>query len=219
MQNLKEYEHLHRMYQTSIRKFKIPFFVCLLLFLLAFPTLMLYGFPFGLSMFMLFMIFPAILFAVLWAIASIKTKNQLKPFTALQLNYINNEITSCSSCEGFFVTSEAVVYNKIGLQLIPMDNILWVYPLTTTTWLNFIIPIHKDTMLMFAGKDQKTRGFYVKNKGDAYTFLQSELFKHRLDIIFGYEKEMENIYNSDLNRMIAFSQESAEKLRETMQKG
>lgn len=214
MNKLKDYDQLYRMYCASVRKFKLPFFVCLLLFVLAFATFMVDGFPFGLTMLMMFMILPAILFGILWLLSAIRTKKQFRAFTAPQLKRINDELPSCKTCEGLFVTSEAVVGSKIGLQFVPMNTILWVYPVVTRTKMYSFLTVHKDTVLIFAGKDHKQQGYYIKNKGDAFVFIQSELLKHRLDIVFGYERGMDDIYKNDINRLIAFSQECAEKRRE-----
>lgn len=217
MKKLKEYVNLHNLYLKSIKKLKIPFFICLLIFVLAFATFLLDSFPFGLTLFMMFMIFPAFLFGILWMIASIRSGKIRKMFTPQQLKMINDEIPSAEKNEGFLVTSQAVLCTKIGLQAVAMENILWVYTHTTIYKLNGIIPIHKDTMLMIAGKDKKQRGFRIKNKGNAFSFLQYELLKYKLDIVFGDEYGMDDIYKKDINRMIAFSQECAQKRQKQFQ--
>ena len=216
MRQLKNYGNLYHCYCRSIKKFKIPFFVCLLIFVLAFATFVLDNFPFGLSLAMLGMIFPAILFGVLWLIASIRTKKLVKPFSPQQLHMIDHEIPSCAMCDGLLVTSQAVVGTKIGLELVPMANVLWVYTMVMTSKIEGVIPVHKDTTLIFAGRDHKRYGFRIKNNQQAFLFMQTELLKHRLDIVFDYESGMDDIYKNNINRMIAFSQECADKRRKEM---
>lgn len=211
MKQLKNYGNLYHFYCRSIRKFKIPFFICLIIFVLGFATFVIDNFPFGISLAMLGMIFAAILFGILWLISSFRTRKLLKAFTPQQLNTINNEAPSCAVCEGLCVTSQAVVGTKIGLELVPMKNVLWVYTMVMTSKLEGVIPIHKDTTLIFAGRDHKRYGFRIKNNQKAFRFIQTELLKHRLDIVFGYESGMDDIYQNNINRLIAFSQECAEK--------
>lgn len=211
MKQLKEYENLYRMYCRGTRKFRIGFFVCLILFVLAFATFFVDNFPFGLTIAMMGMIFLAILFGILWLIFHGRIKKQLKLFSPQQLRMINEESALAQKYDGWIVTSQAVLYTKRGLEFVSMANLLWIYADVTVTSLYGLIPIHKDTMLMFAGKNQKKYGYRIKNNQKAFQFLQSELLKYRLDIVFGYENGMDEIYKKDLNRMIAFSQECAEK--------
>lgn len=216
MNRLKNYDCLHRFYRRSINKFKIPFFICLLIFILAFGTFIIDNFPFGLSLAMLAMIFPAVLFGILWMIASIRTKKHFKLLSQQQLTMINREAPFCAMCDGLIVTSQAVVGTKLGLQFVPMANVLWVYTMVMVDKLEGVIPVHKDTTLIFAGRDHKRCCFKIKNNQEAFRFIQTELLKHRLDIVFGYELGMDDIYKHDINRMIAFSQECADKRRREM---
>lgn len=217
MKKLKDYSNLYHFYRRSRRKFQIPFFVCLLLFVLAFGTFLIDDFPIDITLVMMGMIFPAFLFGILWLIASIRTKKHLKAFSPQQLDRINSEVPSCTVCEGILVTSQAVIGTKMGLQLVPMANVLWVYAHVTITRLYGIIPVYKSTILMFAGRDHKQYGFKIKNNQKAFDFVQAELLKHRLDVVFGYERGMDDIYKKDINRLIAFGQECAEKRQREME--
>lgn len=217
MRQLKKYENLYHIYCKSMKKFKIPFLICLLIFILGFGTFVIDNFPFGLSLAMLGMIFPAILFGILWLLAGIRTKMHVKSFSPQQLSMIDNEVSSCETCEGLFVTGQAIVGSKIGLELVPMANVLWVYTIVMTHRLEGLIPIYKDTTLIIAGRDHKRYGFRIKNNQKAFLFMQEELLRHRLDIVFGHERGMDDIYKNDINRMIAFSQECAEKRKKEME--
>lgn len=216
MNRLKNYDSLYRLYRRSIKKCKIPFWVCLLIFILAFGTFFIDNFPFGLTLAMLAMIFPAVLFGILWMVSSIRTKKHLKFLSRQQLTIINREVPFCAMCDGLLVTSQAVVGTKLGLQFAPMTNVLWVYTMVMVNKLAGVITVHKDTTLIFAGRDHKKCLFCIKNNQEAFSFIQTELLKHRLDIVFGYELGMDDIYKHDINRMIAFSQECADKRRKEM---
>lgn len=201
MRRLKEYSSLYRFYRRSVKKFKIPFFVSLLIFVSGFASFVIDDFPFELSLAMIGMIFLALLFGLLWLISSIRTKMQLKSFSDHQLYRMNREAASCAMCDGIFVTSQAVVRTKVGLEFVPMATVLWVYMIVTINKLEGLIPLYKETMLYFAGRDHKERGFRIKNNQKAYDFVQTELLKYRQDIVFGYEGGMDDIYENDINRM------------------
>ncbi len=211
MKQLKEYPNLHQLYTGSINRLQKPCLICLLLFVLAFATFLIDHFPFGLTLAMMGMIFPAILFGVLWLVFSARTKKLLRAFSQEKLRAIDDALPSVSMYENLCVTDQAVISTKMGLELVPMETLLWVYTEVTVTKLYGIIPIHRDTMLIMAGRDRKKYAFRIKNSQKAVPFLQEELLKHRLDIVFGNEPGLEEIYKNDIDRMIAFSQECAKK--------
>lgn len=211
MKAYKEYSNLYRLYSKNRNVFMVPFFVFLAIFVLAVPTMIIDNFPFGVTITMLMMIFPALLYAILWPVFLARTKKTFKAFTPMQLSQINTELLSRTGYDGLTVTSQAVVGTKLGLQLVPLANILWVYKNVTVTKLNGIIPIHKETQLIIADRNHKMHSFKIKNKGEALEFVTSELLKYKQDIVIGFERGMDDIYKKDINRLIAFSQECAEK--------
>lgn len=217
MKQLKEYGNLNKLYRRCMRKMKIPFFICLLIFILSFATFFFRDFPFEVTLAMMGMIFPVMLFGLLWLISSIRTKTQLKYFSLHQLFRINEEAASCEVYNGMLVTSQAVIRARFGLQFVPMSNVLWVYITVTTGRLEGLIPIYKETMLVFAGRDHKKREFRIKNDQKAYDLVQTELLKYRQDIVFGYEDRLDDIYRDDLKRMIAYSLECEENRKKEME--
>lgn len=217
MKQLKEYAVLYNLYRKRVTKLKILTFMCLLFIPLAFATMFLKNFPFGLQLAMLGMIFPSVMFAGIWLISSVRTRKFLKSFSPLQLNIMNREATSCEKCEGLFVTSHAVIVARFGLEFVLMSNVLWVYMAVITNKLEGLIPIGKDSWLIFKGRDHKIRYIRIKNNQKAYDFIQTELLKHRQDIVFGYESGMEDIYKNNIQRMIDFSLECAEKRKKEME--
>lgn len=217
MKQLKEYDNLNHIYEHGIRKFKVCFWIFLVLTVAAFGTFLIDGFPFEFSMLLLFMIFPTLMFGVIWLVMSLRTKKQLKPFSPGQLKMINEESRQAPEFDGFQVTSQAVLHQRMGLEMVPMKTLLWVYTDVTVTRLEGMVPIHKDTVVIFAGTDKKKYGFRIKNNQRVMPFLVSELLKYRLDLVFGNEYGLEDIYKRDMNRMIRFAQECAEKRKKEME--
>lgn len=218
MNRLRDYKNLRHLYRRSRNIFMLLFFLLLVIALMAIPvSVFVEGFPFELAMLMLMMIFPSIMFGVFWLVASIRTKKQLKMFTPQQLATIDNEILRNPSCEGLTVTGWAVVSSKLGLQMVPMGNVLWVYLYVTVGKLEGLIPVYKTTSLYIAGRDGRKRAFHIKNNKKAFDFICAELLKYRKDIVFGYERGLDDIYKNDRNRMIQFAQECAEQRQQEMQ--
>lgn len=211
MKRLKECKNLYCLYSRSMNKVRIPFFVSLGIFVLGFATMFIESFPFGLTLGMLGMIFLVLLFGILWIVFSARTKKYLKAFSDQQLRRINEEVSSVAECGGLRVTSQAIVHAKAGLEMAPLANVLWVYTDVLVVKLEGLIPLQKITTLIIAGRDKKKYSFRIKNNQKIFPFLQSELLKHRQDIVFGNEDGLEEIYKKDINRMIAFSQECAQK--------
>lgn len=135
-----------------------------------------------------------------------------------QLNIINREAVSCEKCEGLFVTSQAVIVDRFGLEFILMSNVLRVYLAVITNKLEGLIPIGKDSWLVFKGRDHKERLIRIKNNPKAYDFMQTELLKYRQDIVFGYEGGLDDIYIYQMQRMIDFILECAEKRKKKWRK-
>lgn len=210
MKQLKEYAVFYDLYRRRVTKLKILTFICLLFVPLAFATMFLKNFPFGLQLVMLGMIFPSAMFASMWLISSVRTRKFLKSFSPMQLNIMNREAASCEKCEGLFVTSHAVIVARFGLEFVPMSNVLWVYVDVMSYRLEGLIPIAKDSWLIFKGRDHKAHNIRIKNNQKAYDFMRTELLKHRQDIVFGYESGLEDIYKNNIQRMIDFSLECAE---------
>lgn len=217
MVKLKEYGNLYGLYRRGIRRLKIPFFICLLIFFLAFVALFFDIFPFEVELAMMGMIFPAILFGLLWLIFGIRTRKLLKSFSAFQLNVMNREAAGCKMCEGLLVTTHAVIRARSGLDFVPLANVLWVYVNVTIDKLEGLIPIWKSTLLIFAGRDHKWRSFRIKNNQKAYDFIQIELLQHRQDIVFGYNENLEVMYRNDIKQMIDLSLNYAEERKKEME--
>lgn len=215
MKKLKKYSNLHRLYRRSVRKFKIPFFICLIILIPVFAIFVIAN-SFELMHLTIPMICLTFLLGISWLFTNILTKMELKQFSPHQLNMIDNEVPSCAVCEGFLVTSQSIVRAKTGLEFVPMTKVLWVYALSHTTRYKESMDLCKSTSLIIAGRNHKKRVFHIKNNRKAFCFIQSELLKHRLDIVFGYNRKLEDIYKNDINKMIDLSQEYADKRRKEM---
>lgn len=211
MNKLKDYEHLNALSHKAAAKYRTPCLVLLGVFVLGFVTLMLDFIPFGLTMTMILCIIPSLAFACFWLTANLITRRNLKAFTPQQLSVMNAEAGSKAAYDGIVVTRAVVIGVRVGLELIPMDNLLWIYNKVSTVKCMGFIPVHKDTSVIFAGRDHKRQAIRVRNNGYALDFLQEEIFRYRKDVVFGYERGVEAIYNKDINRLIAFAGECAEK--------
>lgn len=214
IKKLKNYKNLYALYQKSRNSFRIPFFICLILFVLSFVTIFM-DVPFELTMTMMLMIIPVIILGITLLVIRWRTARSASKFTEQELAEIDNEIPMHQKNEGFLVTRHAVICgcNKGGLLLYPVKNMLWVYKTVTTGKMYGLIPIYKYTVLVFAGRDKKRRTFTVKNKGNIVEFLRSELSKYRMDIIYGYENGLDTMYRKDINQMIALADEYAKRQR------
>lgn len=206
MKQLKNYDRLYAMYCRSRNGLLIPFLVCLVLFVLSFGTIFL-DFPFPVTIIMMLMIFPAIALGVVLLVGRGAASKSLAQFSAQELAEINREIPMRKTQEGFVVTRLAVIGGKGRLILCPVRNILWIYRDVTTFKMYDVIPIYKTTVLKIACKDKKRYTFKIKNKSNVEAFLRSELSEYRRDIIFGYESNLETLFQKDINRLIALSEE------------
>lgn len=215
MKQLKKYENLYALYRKSRNSFRIPYYICLAVFVLSFVTIFL-DVPFELSMIMLMAIIPAIILKIALLVIRHRTVKFASQFSEHELSEINNEIPLRQKNEGFLVTKHAVICgcNKGGLLLYPVKNMLWVYKNVTTGRLYGLIPIYKYTVLVFAGKDKKRRTFTVKNKGNIVEFLRAELSKYRMDIIYGYENGLDTMYRKDIDQMITLAEQYAKRQQE-----
>lgn len=207
---LKDYENLYALSRKAAAKFRIPCLIFTGIFVLGFATLMMDFIPFGLTMTMLLCIIPAFVFACFWLTSSLVTKHHLKDYTPRQLKAIDNDLAVKTSYDSIVVTRVAVIGANAGLELVPMDNLLWIYNSVTTTKYMGLIPIHKATVVVFAGRDHKQQRIHVKNNGCTLDFLRDEILRYRQDVVFGYERGVEDIYNKDIGRLIAFANETAE---------
>lgn len=211
MSKLKDYEHLYALNRKASGKYRTASLVLWSIFVLGFVTLMFDFIPFGLTTAMILCVIPSFAFTCFWLTANLITKRNLRAFTPQQLAVMDADVGFKAAYDNIVVTREAVIGAKAGLELIPIENLLWIYnKVSTVKYLGFI-PIHKNTSVVFAGRNHKRQEIRVSNNGYALDFLQDEIFHYRQDVVFGYERGVEDIYNKDIGRLIAFANECAEK--------
>lgn len=210
MKQYKVYNQLHTLYSKRRNTMMFLIFTPLILAVLGFIAVFIEVLNYMGLLFVMCMLLFFIGFGIVWFFARLQMKKSLKVFSPQQLKMMNEEISYSNRYEGWIVTSQAVINARGGLIAVPIKNILWVYKSEIINKAYHIFSI-KTTSIVFAGRDKKKRGFVIKNKGNAYEFLQDELLKHKLDIIFGYEIGMDEIYQKDINRMISFAQECADR--------
>lgn len=76
--------------------------------------------------------------------------------------------------------------------------------------------IATNTQLVVADRNGKKRYLVLNGGEECYQFIQKEMLKYRQNIVFGNEFGLDEIYENDRPRMIAFAEEEAEKYRAQM---
>ena len=133
MNSLKEYKNLNYLSRRLCYRMFVLFLVGLGLMILSFGLGFVPGFSFDVSMILLLLSFGfALLFFVLWIIFSIRGKTAAGSLTSAQVCIIDREILTVPRYENLMITSQALVSIKSGLVIVPLTDVLWVYPYTTT---------------------------------------------------------------------------------------
>ena len=102
---------------------------------------------------------------------------------------------------------------KAGLVLLPLSDILWVYPYTITEKYNHLIPVWKHSTMTVCCRSGKQYRFNIKNSLNAYRFFRAELLKHKQDVIFGYDTELDVMLRENRRQMILLAQSDADNQR------
>lgn len=205
MVDLKNYDNIYRLYARGRNKSMICFFVSLFVVIFSF-FMMLFAEDGWFDFVMIVMIAAIVclvIFAILWPVRCHGAKKQVSVFTPQQLTSINYEMAFNQKYDHFIVTSQAVVNDSGILGLVPVANILWIYKEVTTTRMYGLIPVSKSSVLVIRSRDKRKYTVNIKNDSQVINFLQSELQKYKSDIIYGYSPELLNLYNNDINQLIA----------------
>lgn len=218
MNSLKSNANLYRIYCKFRNRYMISFFVSLFLMIFGFLLAIVRGDLFEIAIIIFIIALTSlIVFAILWPVKCHGAKKSIAEFTPQQLMIINNEMAVNPVYEHFVVTSQAVVNTSGGFGLVPVSNILWVYKQVTTTRMYGIVPVAKSSVLNICGRDQRIYIFNIKNKSQVVEFLQNELLKYRLDIIFGFDGNLSNMFDKDINRLIGIAYECGQRRLQNMQ--
>ncbi len=210
MKQLKEYENLYRLYRESIRPIKTLICICLAVFILGLATMFFYFVPFGLTMFMLLFIIPAVILGCVLPIASIRTKQLFKTCSPSWLAQVDAHVKQAEKCGGLYVTREALVDTRLGVCVVPMEDLLWVYLDVTEHYYWHFIKIGTTCQLVLADKHGKKRYVGLKKGKKTYPLIEAEMRKYHQNIIFGYEAGLDKIYETNRGRMIAFAEGTEE---------
>lgn len=190
MNSLKEYRNLNYLSHRLCYRMFALFLVGLGLMILSFGLGFVPGFSFDVSMILLLLSFGfALLFFLLWIIFSIRGKTSIRNLTPTQICMIDGEILTVPRCENLMVTSQALVSIKSGLVIIPLTDVLRVYPYTTTEKYNHWLPIWKHSSITVCCRSGKQYEFHIKNTLKAYLFIRKELQKYKQNILFDYDLE------------------------------
>lgn len=186
MNSLKEYKNLNRLSRRLCYKMFALFLVGFGMMILSFGLGFVPGFSFDVSMVLLLLSFGfTLLFFILWIVFSVRGKTAVGDLTSAQLQMIDREILTVPRCENLIVTSQALVSLKAGLLMIPLSDVLWVYPSTRIEEYNGF-PVWKHSTMTVCCHSGKQYQFNIKNSYRAYEFVRSELLKYRQNIMFDY---------------------------------
>lgn len=217
MKHLKNYDNLYQLYRKSTKKIRILIYVFLAIFILAFITLFFDFIPFDVTMVMMLSIIPAIIFGFVLPIAYFRTAKLFKVFTPEQIEQIDAQLFAAESYGTIYVTAKAIVDTRAGLYLLPTEDALWVYMVATDLFYRqHFFKIATNTQLVVADRNGKKRYLVLNGGEECYQFIQKEMLKYRQNIVFGNEFGLDEIYENDRPRMIAFAEEEAEKYRAQM---
>lgn len=202
MGNLKEYKNLKRLSGKQRRRMSALSFVGVGMMVLSIYLSFIPGFSFDVSMTLLLLSTGfALLFFILWVGFTIRGRTSQGNLTSSQLQIVDWEIPTAPRCESLIVTSQALVSIKAGLVLLPLSEILWVYPYTVTEKYKNMIPVWKHSTMTVCCRSGKKYQFNIKNNLNAYHFLQTELLKHKQDVIFGYDTELDVMFRTNRKQM------------------
>ena len=214
MRNLKEYKNLKRLSCKQRHTTSALSLVGLEMMVLSIYFSFLPGFSFDVSMTLLLLSTGfALLFFILWVGFTIRGRTSPGNLTPSQLQIVDSEIPTAPGCENLIVTSQALVSIKAGLVLLPLSDILWVYPYTITEKYNNLIPVWKHSTMTVCCRSGKQYRFNIKNSLNAYRFFRAELLKHKQDVIFGYDTELDVMFRENRRQMILLAQSDADNQR------
>ena len=133
--------------------------------------------------------------------------------SAEELARIDQEIGSAevfNKCMTF--TSSAVIYNNLGaLYVVPVKDILWVFPYVVTQRMNFIPynKIHQIRIVDRTGDEHviiigNTGGFSKKEPAvDILQKMSAAMTPVRPVIVFGYSEDANRLFHGNLQQGIA----------------
>ena len=136
-----------------------------------------------------------------------------KTLSGEELTRLDQEIGSAEVIyKSFVYTPTALCYNTVGvLNVIPVKDILWIYPRVFTQRMNFIPynKMHQILVLERSGEYHviqvaSTGGFSKKDPaGDIIQKMAQTIKPVRPGIVFGYSKEIEAYFSGDLQQAAA----------------
>lgn len=136
-----------------------------------------------------------------------------RTLSAEELTRLDQEIGSAEVIyKSFIFTPTALCYNAVGvLNVIPVKDILWIYPRIFTQRMNFI-PYNKMHQLIVLERSgeyhniqvAQTGGFSKKEPASEILRKIEQVTKPvRQGIVFGYSDEIESFFSGDLQQIAA----------------
>ena len=143
-------------------------------------------------------------FAFFFTLRYLKNK-YIKRFTDEQLAKIEAECLSAPQYEGLMVTSEALMYFMPAILALPVQELVWVYPVATTyrkgLWSKTYYTIVAVT------KDKKRHTLLRANRDsermeNSMLFLSEHLKELRPYVLLGYSEQLAAICKKEFNSML-----------------
>lgn len=129
----------------------------------------------------------------------------LKRFTKEQRMRMETECLSAPHCEGFMVTSDALMYFMPAILALPIQELVWVYPVALT--------YHKGVLqktyyyIAAVTRDKKEHVLLRENLEQermerSMTFLNEQLKKSRPHLLVGYSDLLSAMCKKEFNRLV-----------------
>ncbi len=213
MKQIKEYEHLRKLYKRSKKGYMV-LLVIITFFAALFILLIL------LSMLSIRLIDKALMYSIpiflialiLWIPVIFKDvilKSKIKKFTEEEVDRINDAIPYADKSGDFIITRDALIITTGRLRFIPVKNILWVYGehTHTTSRMYGIKYSESDSFnIIIADKNKRKFSFISYQFKNDLSFLNTTLSKYRRGIFFGYSDQLDQMYSNNFEKMLAISE-------------
>lgn len=148
------------------------------------------------------MVFVAL---VLFFVLRYLKNKYIKRFTDEQLAKIEAECLSAPQYDGIMVTSEALVYFMPAILALPVQELVWIYPVATT-YRNGLLSKTYYTIVAVT-KDKKRHTLLRANRDsermeNSMVFLSEHLKELRPYVLLGYSEQLSTICKKEFNSML-----------------
>ena len=136
-------------------------------------------------------------------------KKYLKRFTEEQLTRIEKDCLSAPQYEGLMVSREALMYFMPVILALPMQQLVWIYPVATTYKQGLFSKTYYTIVAITKDKKRHTLlrwNMDSERMENSMIFLNEQLKELRPYLLFGYSEQLYTIFRKDFNRMIQMAE-------------